>query len=97
MTTPVMSPIEIQRIPREETSHEMGDSLGTAEKQEMNVIGHQHPCGDPCLGGDNELTDTTQEGFTIRIISKDVALLDPPYHDMVEDSRSIQPSLPWHL
>jgi len=40
MTTPVMSPIEIQGIPREETSHEMGDSLGTAEKQEMNVIGH---------------------------------------------------------
>jgi hypothetical protein len=40
MTSPMMPPIEIQGIPREKTSHEFGDSLRTAEKQEMSVIGH---------------------------------------------------------
>jgi hypothetical protein len=39
MSSPVMPPVEIQSISREKTSHEVGDPLGTAEKQEMNMLG----------------------------------------------------------
>jgi len=40
MASSLMPPIVIERITREKTAHKLRNPLGTAEKKEMNVIGH---------------------------------------------------------
>ena len=96
MAGAAVATIKIQGVPGEEFSHDRGDARLAALEKDVNMIVHKDPgidCALPLRDGPAESFE--EPGFVL-IVSKDVRLVDPSYHDVVQSTWNIQSCLAWH-
>jgi hypothetical protein len=91
-----MPEIEVDRIARQQSPHEKGQ-LGTLRtKEQMSVIRKKCPSETVGFGFLEKGREPLQEEFPIRIIQKNIALLDAAYDDVLQKTRNVKSSDPRH-
>jgi hypothetical protein len=91
-----MAAIIVLGIPREEFSHDRGNTLFAAFKQNMDVITHEDPGIDRAFALCDILTQALQKTGLVLIVLEDDGLIDTPHHDMMQGARDVQAGLTWH-
>ena len=64
-------------------SHNRGDSLLAAFKQQVNMVVHGDPGIDSAVPFGNVLAEAIEEADFVLVVREDRFFVDSPYHDMV--------------
>ena len=83
-------------IPGKEFSHDAGDALFAALKEDMNVVAHKRPCVNRALPFRYRVAQTLYEQGPILIVVKYIGFVDAPHHDVVQRSGDVESGLSRH-
>jgi len=85
--------VEADGVSRKQPSHERGKGDKPGSKEEMGVIGKEHPCVTGGLGLGQKFRRTRQEILPIPVVYEDLSTLNTPDHDVVQDTGRVQAGL----
>jgi hypothetical protein len=89
MAGAAIAAVKIQGIPCEEFSHDRGEACFAALEKDVDVIVHKDPSVDCAFTFRNCLAEFFEEPGLVFVVSKDVRLVDPPHHDVVQGAGDV--------
>ena len=84
-----MPQIEANGIAGEKSAHEKGKFRLLGAEQEVEVVGHQAPRQACRICFDKEFGQVDEKAPAIPVIEEDIALLDAPNHDVLQQANRI--------
>jgi hypothetical protein len=85
-----MATVKILSVPGEQLSHDGGDPVLAAPKEEMDVTVQERPGVDGAFSFDGILAEPLKEQGPVPVIPEDVGFIDPPNHDVVQGAGHVQ-------
>ena len=89
MTGAAVFAVEVLGIPREELSHDRGDTVFAAPEQDVDVIAHEDPCVNRAFSFFDVLAKPFEEAGFIFVVSENIRFVDPSHHDMVQGTGDV--------
>jgi hypothetical protein len=86
---PLMTSIECNCIPGQQSAHQLCNASGSAPQQKMAVVGHQCPRVTDCMRMGNQLLKPIKEAIPIMIIVENGPTFDPSNNNMMQNTRRV--------
>lgn len=96
MTDALVTTIEADSIPRQQTAHERSERALIGTKKEVKMIGDEGPGQTVGPGLLEQSRKPVNKGLPIMIIDKDRGFFDAPDDDMLQNTGDVQAGFSWH-
>jgi len=85
----LMPPVEVNRVPGEQLSHDRRYPLLPAFKKDMDMIAHEDPGVDRAFRFNNVLSQSLEEFIPVLIVAEYIRFVVPAHHDVMQRTGDI--------